>query len=95
MSASARRRLGWILAATFALCMLMGPGPGVLLVNSSRPITQSLNFWFFQFDLTLSRPSQVLGLPVIYVWGLFWYAVQVTVIVTAYLLVWRDPDRHV
>ncbi len=30
---TARRRLGWILAAVFAVAMLLGAGPGILLVN--------------------------------------------------------------
>ena len=49
--------------------MLMGVGPGVLLVN---------------------RPVVFLGLPLLYVWGLFWYAVHIVIVVTAYLYLWRD-----
>jgi hypothetical protein len=48
--------------------MIMGTGPGVLLVN---------------------RPEQWLGLPIVYVWGLCWYTVQLVIVVLAYKLVWR------
>lgn len=33
MTEPQRKRLAWILAAAFAVAMLMGPGPGMLLVN--------------------------------------------------------------
>lgn len=36
MSVTSRRRLGWILAAIFGLAMLLGPGPGMLLINEPR-----------------------------------------------------------
>ncbi|MEQ8790333.1 MAG: hypothetical protein RIC55_28825 [Pirellulaceae bacterium] len=38
MSPSARKTLGWILAAVFALAMIMGPGPGMYLVNTPTPV---------------------------------------------------------
>jgi hypothetical protein len=65
-------KLGWILAAVFALAMILGAGPGVLLVN--QPAT-----WF--------------GLPRLYVWGMFWCAVEIAVVVAAYLLVWTTNDE--
>lgn len=67
-----RRKLAWAVAAAFALAMLMGTGPGVLLVNNSELR------WF--------------GLPVIYVWGLFWYAVQIACVLTAYFKIWPDEE---
>lgn len=33
-----RRRLGVLLALVFAAALLLGPGPGILLVNTPRPI---------------------------------------------------------
>ncbi len=36
--AQKRRRLGTILTVVFILALLMGPGPGVGLVNSPEPI---------------------------------------------------------
>lgn len=74
-----RRRLAIVLTALFALAMVMGPGPGLLLVNPD-----------------IHDPSArytIAGVPIIYAWGVFWYAVQVAVIVTAYLTLWRPTDR--
>lgn len=36
MHAQTKRRTGWILAFVFIVALLMGPGPGMLLVN--RPV---------------------------------------------------------
>jgi len=67
-----RLKLGWLLATVFGVAMLLGAGPGVLLVN--EPGT-----WF--------------GFPRLYVWGMFWCAVEVAVVVAAYLLVWTADDE--
>ena len=37
MKPESRKRLGLALAAVFALSMIMGTGPGVLLVNTPKP----------------------------------------------------------
>ena len=71
MSPAARKRLTWILGLAFALTMVMGPGPGVLLVN---------------------RAELFLGWPLVYVWGVFWYGVQLSVILLSYALLWRQSD---
>lgn len=68
-----RRKWGAVLAVVFAMALLMGPGPGILLVNTARPI---------------------FGLPAIYLWGLLWYAVEVSVVVLAYLFVWSDDEPN-
>lgn len=67
-----KRRLGVVLTVVFTVALLMGPGPGVMLVNSPEPL---------------------LGFPRIYVWGLFWYAVEVIVVLVAYLFVWTEKDK--
>lgn len=67
-----RLKLGWLLAAIFALAMILGAGPGILFVN--QPAT-----WF--------------GLPRLYVWGIFWCAVEIAVVVAAYLFVWKTNDE--
>ena len=72
------RRLGLVLFAVFALAMVMGPGPGLRLVNP---------------EPTAARESLLfLGLPVIYACGLFWYGVQAAVVVTACLTIWKPSD---
>ena len=71
-------RLGLVLFLLFALAMVMGPGPGLQLVNP---------------DPTTARDSLLfLGLPVIYAWGLFWYGVQAAVVVTASLTIWKSRE---
>jgi hypothetical protein len=67
-----RLKLGKILVAVFAVAMIMGAGPGILLVN--QPAT-----WF--------------GLPRLYVWGMIWCAVEIAVVIAAYLFVWETKDE--
>lgn len=62
----------------FLLAVFMGAGPGLHLIN---PDPEDPNATFI-----------ALGLPIIYVWGLFWYAVQFGVILYAYLHFWRGDD---
>lgn len=69
MSSSSRRPIAIALTLLFITALVMGPGPGMLLVN---------------------RPSTILGIPALYAWGLFWYVVEVFVVVAAYFLVWND-----
>jgi membrane protein implicated in regulation of membrane protease activity len=68
-----RKRLAWILATVFVVALLMGPGPGMLLVN---------------------RPGEILGVPQLYAWGLIWYAVEVVVVLLAYMLIWSPRTRR-
>ena len=70
MDPAARQRLATTLFVLFCVTMLMGVGPGVLLVN---------------------RPGTFLGIPLLYAWGLLWYGVQVGIVVTAYVFLWREP----
>ena len=67
-------RLGLVLLGIFLLAMFMGPGPGVRLINPD-PSDPSATF-------TLA------GVPVVYAWSLFWYAVQSTVVLVAFFTVW-------
>lgn len=71
--AISRRRWTIGLSIAFVVAMVMGPGPGVLLVNSPDPVP-------------------LVHLPPIYAWGLFWYAVQATVVVLAYWKLWRTDE---
>jgi len=73
-----RSALAIALTLIFILAMIMGTGWGVLLVNPAA-------------DDPAARVV-VWGLPVIYLWGLLWYAVQVAVIVTACFTVWSRDD---
>lgn len=72
------KRLKLWLTVCFTIAMLMGPGPGLYLVNP---------------DATAGEASATMGnVPVLYLWALFWYGVQVTVLVFAYFLVWERPN---
>ena len=73
-----RPRLGLVLFLVFALAMVMGPGPGWRLINP---------------EPTAARESLlILGVPVVYAWGLFWYGVQAAVVVSACLTIWKPSE---
>ena len=40
----------------------------------------------------VNRAETILGLPLLYVWALFWYAVHIVIVITAYLFLWRDDS---
>ncbi len=61
------------LIVVFLFAMVMGPGPGLLLINPAEGETQ---------------PATLLGMPIVYAWSLIWFAVQAAVVVTAYVTIW-------
>lgn len=74
-----RRQLTVALGIVFGLTIL-AIGPGVYLINPD-PADPNSRFLF-------------LGMPVIYVWAVFWYLVQAGVVLTAYLTLWgTHPGR--
>jgi len=76
----ARSRLSIVLLLIFLLALFMGPGPGIYLVNPvpGEPATRRV----------------VLGMPIVYVWAVFWFFVQLAVVVIAYFRLWsRDELR--
>ncbi len=68
------RKLTAILSGIFLFSVVMGPGPGLYLVN---PDSANAGVTF-------------LGAPVLYAWAVFWYIVQASVIVVAYFTVWKE-----
>ncbi len=70
-----------VLSIVFFAAMFMGTGWGVLLVNPDVNDPDAVR--------------TVCGLPVIYLWGLLWFVVQVVVVGLAYRFVWvgDDDDR--
>jgi hypothetical protein len=73
-----KNKLSLFLTVVFLLAMVMGPGPGLLLINP---------------DISQPNPDLTIGgIPKLYAWGIFWYAVQVAVVVTAYCKVWKDDE---
>ena len=79
MEDTKKSRLSLYLAIAMVITMLMGPGPGLRLVNPDVDEV-SVQFTFG-------------GVPIIYVWGIFWFFIQVIIIVTAYFTVWKDGEH--
>ncbi len=67
-----------LLLLLFLLAMIMGSGPGLYLINPGPDAPRAA--------FTLG------GLPIIYLWGLLWYAVQLGVILRAYTTYWQGGD---
>ena len=68
-----RQKISWILISIFLVALIMGPGPGIYLVND------------FAAD-----GGRMFGIPILYVWAIFWFAVEAMVILVAYLFIWKD-----
>lgn len=75
-----RQKLGRILAVAFVLALILGPGPGLRLIN---PDINDPNAAYTVF-----------GLPKVYAWGLFWYGVELAIILTAYFKIWRSDEAE-
>lgn len=81
MDVQKRKRLSIGLSLAMVFAMLMGPGPGLRLVNP---------------DITdPSAEYIVFGIPIIYAWGIFWFLVQLVIVVIAYRTIWLDDEASV
>ncbi len=69
------RRLTVILALLFAFAVFMATGPGLLLVNPDAEDPNAKRMWA--------------GVPIIYAWGIAWFAVMISVLASFYFLRWR------
>ena len=65
-----------VLIALFVFALIMGPGPGLFLVNSYA-----------------ANGGTILGLPALYAWAVFWFAVEAGVVLTAYCTIWRNDTE--
>lgn len=73
-----RSRLSPLLTAIFFLAVFMGPGPGIYLVNpSSGPGTDQ---------------TTVFGMPILYVWAVFWFFVMAVTVIVAARCVWKFDE---
>ena len=72
-----KTRLSKILAAIFIFAAIMGPGPGLYLVNPSPEDATTATF---------------LGMPVLFAWAVFWFFVQAGVVLVAYCKLWTKQD---
>jgi len=58
----------------FILALIMGPGPGIYLVNPDPADAEARRFF--------------LGAPIIYVWAAFWFIIQASAVALSYLFLW-------
>jgi hypothetical protein len=74
-----RKPLATLLAAIFCVALLMGPGPGLYLVNPDpgEPSAEAL----------------ILGMPVVYAWCVLWFLVQAGVVLAAYFYLWDKKEQ--
>ncbi|MCH2585685.1 MAG: DUF3311 domain-containing protein [Planctomycetes bacterium] len=79
-SETGNKRLSSILALVFVFAMIMGPGPGVYLVNPGPAHD--------------GPAPTLLGLPIVYAWAVLWFGVQAAVLVTAYLTIWSRDEQE-
>ena len=79
-SETGNKRLSIVLALVFILAMVMGPGPGVYLINPGP-------------EHEGPAPT-LIGLPIVYAWAVLWFGVQAVVLVTAYFTVWADQEEE-
>ena len=73
-----KNTLSVALTLVFILALVMGAGPGIYLINPDRA------------DPETAR--RVLGMPIVYAWTVFWFLVQATVVVLAYIKLWEAPS---
>ena len=79
-SETGNKGLSIILTLVFILAMVMGPGPGVYLINPGP-------------EHEGPAPT-LIGLPIVYAWAVLWFGVQAAVLVTAYFTVWADQEEE-
>ena len=72
-----KTHLSKILAVIFVFAAIMGPGPGLYLVNPSPDD---------------SSPATFLGMPILFAWSVFWFFVQAGVVLVAYCKLWTKQN---
>jgi len=75
-SSAKRKKLTRTLAAIFVFALIMGPGPGLYLINNYA-----------------ASGGMILGIPALYAWAVFWFAVEAVIVVTAYLKIWTNEPE--
>ena len=73
-----KSRLSKILTTIFVFATIMGPGPGLYLVNPSGDDESS---------------ATILGMPALYAWAVLWFLVQGAVILVAYKKLWPGEEE--
>ena len=75
--AEGKRRWRRALIGVYLVALLMGPGPGIYLINPTGGE---------------GRPVAVFGMPVIYVWAVGWFIVMALTVVMAYRKLWSEDE---
>ena len=73
-------KLGRILTCVFLIALVMGPGPGIYLVNPHPADPASA--------------VSVLGVPILYLWSVFWLFVEIAVVTIAYFKIWNRRETE-
>lgn len=63
----------------FILALIMGPGPGIYLINPDPGDPEAKRFLF--------------GMPIVYVWASFWFIIQASAVALSYFLLWKDTPE--
>ncbi len=71
-----QKRLKIWLTAVILLALIMGPGPGVYLVNPDASQQEPAVSWF--------------GVPILYWWAVFWAGVLASAVAVAYCKLWKQ-----
>ena len=79
-SETGNKSLSIILTLVFILAMVMGPGPGVYLIDPGP-------------EHEGPAPT-LIGLPIVYAWAVLWFGVKAAVLVTAYFTGWADQEEE-
>ena len=73
-----KRTLTRWLIGVFVVALLMGPGPGIYLISAKTTGNASgLTLW---------------GMPIVYVWAVFWATVMWGAVLVAYTKLWIEED---
>jgi len=67
-----KSKLAKILSALFLFALIMGPGPGLYLINGYA-----------------ESGGAVFGVPALYAWCVFWFAVEAAVVIIASKTLWK------
>ena len=68
--------LPWVIGFGLLFALFMGPGPGLHLINPDTP----------------DAARTLLGMPIVYAWGLIWFAVQAALLITAAFTIWSRSE---
>jgi hypothetical protein len=77
MTPASKRSLGRWLSLAFIVALLMGPGPGALLIRAA-PGESPVSIW---------------GVPILYLWTVFWAVVMAAVVVLSSHFIWSVGER--